>query len=45
MIQIDNNCYQKYASCTALVARPVAKILHTWVSHRYVAATVCSRRV
>ena len=30
----------KYASCTALVVRPVAKIVHTRVSHRYVAATV-----
>ena len=34
-----------YASRTALVARLVAKILHTRVSHRYVAATVSSRHV
>ena len=34
-----------YASCTALVARPVAKIFDTWVSQRYVAATVSYRRV
>ena len=31
-----------YASCTALVALPVEKIFHTWVSHRYVAAPAAS---
>ena len=37
--------FKVYASCTALVALRVANIFQTRVSHRYVAATVNSRRV